>query len=340
MQTSGTVPQNERRTAVNIVDVAKLSGVSKSTVSRYLNGGSISKKSAEKITRVIEKTGFETNLSASRLKTKRSHLIGVLIDGFSSPSVSRGLASISAECHRQGYQPFIMIDETTEDNKVTNTKALIRQGVDAIILGTPFFTSELRRVIDAADVPVLHLGQRDPYFTWCKVDEATGGKLLGEHVTAQRPRRLAYLSMRDNDPAAGVERREAFLAHIDRSVTQVDVIEVDDYLDHSGTYARRALEGHPDFIVSASDGFCIDLLRVLDEQGLSVPHDLRLASYGNHEFGKLPSVSLTTVAYDYTTIGRDAAKKAIALAKGEEVEHGCDDYPVRLIIRKSSIAPA
>lgn len=324
---------------MNIVDIAKLSGLSKSTVSRYLNGGGVSKKAATKIAAVIQETGFEMNLSASRLKTNRSNLIGVMIDGFSSPSVSRELASISATCHELGYQPFIMIDETNEDNKVANTKALVRQGVDAIILGTPVFTPELRRVIDTAGIPVLHLGQRDPNYTWCKTNERLGGKLLGEHIAASHPKRLVYLSMRLSDLTAGVERRDAILASLDQTETETRVIEFDNYLDNSGEYANQALAFKPDCIVCASDRYCLTVLQALAERGLSVPDDVRLAGFGNHAFGELPSVSLTTVAYNYEAIGRDAAIKAVALAQGEDVEQGCDDYPVRLIVRRSSIPP-
>ena len=125
---------------MNIKDVAPLSGLSKSTVSRYLNGGSISQQSADKIAAVIQQTGFQSNIFASRLKTNRSYLIGVLIDGFDSPSVNRVLSSISSACHDAGYQPFIMIDETGEDNKIANMRALIQQGVDALILGTALIT--------------------------------------------------------------------------------------------------------------------------------------------------------------------------------------------------------
>ena len=84
---------------MNIIDIANLCGVSKSTVSRYLTGGSISQKTADKIAKAIEETGFEHNVAAVQLKTNKSGLVGVIVDGLDSQSVTRILAGMSASWH-------------------------------------------------------------------------------------------------------------------------------------------------------------------------------------------------------------------------------------------------
>ena len=323
---------------MNIKDVAALSGLSKSTVSRYLNGGSISKQSADKIAAVIQQTGFQSNIFASRLKTNRSYLIGVLIDGFDSPSVNRVLSSISSACHDAGYQPFIMIDETGEDNKIANMRALIQQGVDALILGTALLTEGHRDFLSRIKVPTIILGRTYDTLPWCKIDDYSGGRLLGEHVARQHPERLVYLSMGSDDPSAGEERCRGVLSTLS-SDTQVRVIEVDHVDNHGYACAAKALEWKPDYIVSASDGFCLGIFSALDAKGLSVPRDIRVASSGNHAFSSLPSISLTSIAYDYEALGRDVALKAIELASGNSIEPECCDYPIELIIRKSSVRP-
>ena len=64
-----------------IQDIAAMAGVSKSTVSRYLNNGYVSREKAAKISEIIDQTGFQSNFFAKRLKTKHSKLIGVVSIG-------------------------------------------------------------------------------------------------------------------------------------------------------------------------------------------------------------------------------------------------------------------
>ena len=74
---------------ITIKDVAVLAGVSKSTVSRYLNHGYISLEKQEKVRRAIDETGFKSNFFAKRLKTKVSKLIGIVLPRMDSVTVGK-----------------------------------------------------------------------------------------------------------------------------------------------------------------------------------------------------------------------------------------------------------
>ena len=83
-----------------INDIAKLAGVAKSTVSRHLNGGSVSRKTAAKIEAVIKQTGYVPNSFAQSLKAKESRMIGVIIPRLDSFSANCILSEID-EVFRQ-----------------------------------------------------------------------------------------------------------------------------------------------------------------------------------------------------------------------------------------------
>ena len=74
---------------VTIKDVAELAGVSKSTVSRYLNHGYISLEKQKRVREAIEKTGFKSNFFAKRLKTQESKLIGIVLPRMDSVTVGK-----------------------------------------------------------------------------------------------------------------------------------------------------------------------------------------------------------------------------------------------------------
>ena len=87
---------------VTITDIANMVGVSKSSVSRYLNGGYVSEENSKKIQEAIEKTEFKSNFFARRLKAKNSRLIGIIIPRFDSYTTGKILESINNELELAG----------------------------------------------------------------------------------------------------------------------------------------------------------------------------------------------------------------------------------------------
>ena len=89
---------------MNINEIAKLAGVSRATVSRYLNDGYVSEEKRKVIKEVIEQTGYQPSAQAQSLRKQVTGLIGVIIPRIQSESVSRMVAGISRVLSESGYQ--------------------------------------------------------------------------------------------------------------------------------------------------------------------------------------------------------------------------------------------
>ena len=105
---------------VTIQDIADLAGVSKSTVSRYLNQGYISEAKAARIRAVIEQTGYQANFFAKRLKMKRSKLIGIVLPRMDSVSVGKLLSGIGRILEPAGYQGILLVSQLQEEKELEN----------------------------------------------------------------------------------------------------------------------------------------------------------------------------------------------------------------------------
>ena len=90
-----------------ISDIAKLSGVAKSTVSRYLNGGSVSEATKKKIEHVIKETGYIPNTFARSLKAKKPNIIGTIVPRLDSYATSQTLIGIDEQLRKLNYQMLI-----------------------------------------------------------------------------------------------------------------------------------------------------------------------------------------------------------------------------------------
>ena len=88
---------------LTIQDIANLAGVAKSTVSRYLNNGYVSKEKAMLIDKVIRETGYKSNFFAKRLKTKQSKLIGIVMPRLDSFSAGKLLTGFNIILQQMGY---------------------------------------------------------------------------------------------------------------------------------------------------------------------------------------------------------------------------------------------
>ena len=89
---------------MTINEIAEMAGVSRATVSRYLNNGYVSGEKSEKIRKVIEETGYQPSAQAQVLRTKRTKLVGVIIPKINSDSISRMVAGISSVLSDAGYE--------------------------------------------------------------------------------------------------------------------------------------------------------------------------------------------------------------------------------------------
>src|SRR5690554_3242096 len=119
---------------VTINDIAKLAGVAKSTVSRYLNGGSVSQKTKDTLDRIIAETDYAPNTFAQSLKIKKSNLVGTIIPRLNSYATNEILGSVDRALKEKNYQLLITNTDQDVDREVENLYALSRQKVAGIIL--------------------------------------------------------------------------------------------------------------------------------------------------------------------------------------------------------------
>ena len=127
---------------MNINEIAKLAGVSRATVSRYLNDGYVSEEKREKIRAVIEETGYQPSSQAQMLRTRRTRLVGVILPKINFDTVSRMVAGIGDVLREQDYELLLAStnNEISEELKYLNIFKANR--VDGIIFISTIFTKK------------------------------------------------------------------------------------------------------------------------------------------------------------------------------------------------------
>lgn len=321
---------------VTIQDIANMVNVSKSSVSRYLNNGYVSEENAKKIKEAIEKTGFETNFFAKRLKTKKSRLVGIVIPRIDSVTIGKVLNGINKKLSENNYQGIILISELNIEKELANVNSLYQQGVDGIIINSMAITKKHIELVSRLSIPTIFTGQKNEFTNYIKIDDYEAGRILGDYMKAKGHKNIVFLGVNEWDKAVGIDRKNGFIDAFKNhnKDSNVQFVETDFSFMSAYNKASEVLKHKPSAVVCATDNICLGVLRYLHENNIRVPQEVSVAGFGGYDIGSVSYPTLTTVAFDYELIGMKAAQGILDLIEGKELEEN-KDTSLKLIERES-----
>lgn len=297
---------------ITLNDIAKMAGVSKSTVSRYLNKGSVSKQTREKLDEIIEKTGYQPNPFARSLKAEQSNMIGVIIPRYDSPSTNEVLKGIDAAANRSGIRLIIMSANLDSERTLQNIQTLQIQKVDSIILFGSYMNPSLETAIRQSHVPIILIGQNLTDVTCLNYDDYYAGQLIAQHALELGHQRLVFVGVSEEDQAVGVLRKKGFYDVANSHGASIDYIETT--FSRSDTY-EKALEFLPiiqgTYIAAATDYIAMGIMGAASQLNIRIPKDISLSGFGGYKAAKYMTPHLTTVNYPYFAMGEKAVEKAL-----------------------------
>jgi DNA-binding LacI/PurR family transcriptional regulator len=328
-----------------IADIAKLAGVSKSTVSRALNNSPlIGEETREQIRAIARKHNFEINASARQLSLKQTNIIGYVTHAYHKDfsvadlfgleimgGISNGLASLGYDLLVMHVDPhdtkwaqkyldggrvdgFILMTST---RKQTHVKALLELGAPFITWGMP------------------HSGQK-----YCSVsgDNINGGKLATRHLIESGRRRIGFIGGPDGEIEVQ-QRLEGYKAALQEAGMEIHegLITYGDFSNTSGAQAMvRLLKQVPDLdaVFINSDLMAIAAMDAIREHGKSVPGDIAVVGYDDLSVAANSNPPLTTIRQNITLAGRMLAQNLVQFLQTKVATNV--SIPVDLIVRKST----
>lgn len=291
----------------SLADLAKLAGVSISTVSRSLAGNpAIRAETRERIVRLAREHGFRINQAARNLRLGRTGAVGVVLplghetdQSLSDPFFMSLLAPIADALTARGHD-LLLSRVIPEDDLWLD--AIVDSGrCDGVIMiGQSNQIDVIERVARRYS-PLVVWGASLPGYEQVTVgtDNAAGGRMAAEHLLGHGRKRLAFLGnpdvpefaarydgFREALATAGLGAGVVLPVHL---TTDASAAAIAEYLDR---------EPPPDGIVAASDVIAMSAIRVLAERGLRVPADVAVVGYDDVLLARHTSPPLTTVRQD------------------------------------------
>lgn len=296
-----------------IADIAKIAGFAKSTVSRYLNGGSVSQETSKRIEEVILETGYTPNRFAQSLKAKQTKIIGTIVPRLDSFATTQTLIGIDEQLRDFDYQLLISNTSQNLQREIENIHTLQKQKVAGIILLATVITDEHIEACKRTDIPVILIGQQHEELYSVIHNDFEAAYELGKMVLQKGHRKIAYLGVTEQDVAVGVKRKEGFKKAISE-VQNCDVMfyETSFKIEDAVDIVPHILdEFQPSLIVCATDNIAFGALKAIQMRGLHVPKDISITGFGGYSMTEFTNPEMTTVKFYYKEAGQLAAQNMI-----------------------------
>ena len=317
---------------LTINDIAKMSGVAKSTVSRYLNGGSVRPSTGQKIKKIIEENNYEPNVFA-RLKAKESRVIGLTVPGFDSVTTPRLVEVIVEYLKKNDYTPLIMHTGNKIAEEIRSIERLKNMNVDGIMVLATGSTKEYEEVVEKLQIPILFLGQRFPGANSIIND----GYKIGEYIGKKDFEEVYLLWVSKEDPAVGGERQRGVIDGLFSCGKEpTEVIETSFFYEDAIHNVEKLTEKlkKPAALICATDRIAQGAYKVLYEKEIAIPDEVSVVGFGDYETGELMRPPLTTVKFDWRNWGESSAETMLQMIQQKPVST-IQVNPYEFIERKS-----
>ncbi|MEQ8196539.1 MAG: LacI family DNA-binding transcriptional regulator [Clostridiaceae bacterium] len=306
---------------ITINEIAEIAGVAKSTVSRYLNGGKVSKGTKAKLKKVIEENNYQPNAFAQSLKAKRTKFIGVIAPCLDSIVTSKMLMTMDDRLRENGYNLLILNTNHKKELEIEKLENLVRMKVDGIILVATEVTKKHKDIIERLNIPILIVGQQCESVNSIINDDYYAGSKIAEYIALHNHKKILYMGVAESDIAVGVQRKKGVLDKLkEYGITEIREALTDFSTDGSEKVAFDILkEYNPTAVICATDKIALGACRAIVKSGKKVKDDISVAGFGGYDMCSIGSMELTTVRFNNVDAGKISADTIIKMIEDEPV---------------------
>jgi LacI family transcriptional regulator len=327
--------------AATVRDVARLAGVSPSTVSRILNGTArVADAKRQAVEAAIQRLRFKPNFSARSLRSGATKTIGVLTQEIESPYFARVVRGIDEGLVGSGYAPIIVPGHWNPQEEAERVRLLIARGVDAIaIVGGQLSDAEIAEFARQQPIIVTDRSMTAEHVVSFEFDQFEGGRMATSHLIELGHRRIAHITGIKTQ-SDSLRRTEGYMrAHAEAGLSVEPLLMVEgNFVETGGIQAMNQLldTGAPfTAVFCANDQTLWGARLALARRGLRVPDDVSLVGFDDLPASAFMSPPVTTVRQPVYEMGL-AVAAALLRALGATHTAPTTHPPLSLVVREST----
>jgi LacI family transcriptional regulator len=332
--------------SLTLEQVAKLAGVSRSTVSRVVNEHpSVRPEVRERVWKVIRAKEYQPHQAARTLATKRTNVIGLIIPEavtrlFSDPFFPQLTQGIAEVCNQRGYFLTLTLMTSSTERDTLYRRILDSGQMEGVIVASAALNDPIMPRLKSRQRKCVLVGHHPDYpeIPSVDVDNVDGAKSMIEYLVSVGHRRIATITGPMGAIAAR-DRLEGYCQALAQAGIPYDeaLVAHGDFTEEGGFAAmEQLLDVSPTAVFVASDLMAAGAMRALAQAGRQVPEDISVAGFDDAPIATLVRPQLTTVQQLVVDLGKAAAEKLISLLENHSTNTQTQVLSTRLIVRQST----
>lgn len=293
-----------------IKDVAKLAGVSTTTVSHVINKTRfVAEETYKSVWNAIQELNYSPSAVARSLKINTTKSIGMIITTSEAPYFAEIVLAVEEHCYRQGYSLFLCNTQNEPEKIQNHLDMLIKKRVDGVLVMCSEYTRDSLELFNGTNIPmvVMDWGKTDDKSDRILDNSFEGGYLATRHLIDNGHKEIGVIAGHLHKTTAK-ERFDGFL----KAMREADLPVYDEWIfegdfEPEGGFEQMnnllRLEKLPTAVFCFSDTIALGAIAALCEKNLSVPQDMSIIGYDNIHSSRFYSPPLTTVHQSKSRLG-------------------------------------
>lgn len=334
--------------AVTIKDVARLAEVSISTVSRVINDSKpVSPEARRRVLAAIDELGYQPNEVARSLVTKKSNIVGIIVDDIGSSYVAQIIRGVEEVGRMYNYDILLLSSYSDKEAEIRFVQLLMQKQVAGILIVSEILNPEVLAHLNMSKIPFVYLNK---YYNvlespTVKINNLDASEKVMKYLIDEGHRKIAYVTQ-EKDIDLTIEKHKilGYSTFMNQIGEKKNIFEVDGHGINDG-YALgerildKLIKEEITAIFCCEDEIAIGLINYLYDNNINVPDDISVIGYGDISQASVYRPKLTTIKEPYYDIGAVAIRRILKVLKGEKLEDQAIELPVQLMVRDSSSGP-
>jgi LacI family transcriptional regulator len=328
---------------LTLEDIARLSGVSRSTVSRVINEDvRVKEETRRKVKSVLNSYNFQPNLAARGLASGRTNIIGVVIPAsvstvFTDPYFPLLIQGISTVCNARDYSVMLWLSESEYEGRMVSR--ILHNGlVDGIVVASIPMSDPIVNSLVESKMPFVLIGRHPTLdVNYLDVDNMQAARKITLHLIRIGYKRIATITG-PLTMVAGYDRYQGYVKALQDSGYPVrpELVVEGNYTEEGGYLGmQRLIKYRPDAVFAASDVMAYGAMRALREANLRIPEDVAVVGYDDIPNSAKSTPSLTTIRQPILQMGSKAVDMLIdIISNGTKTTHKVT-LDTELVVRDS-----